>query len=197
MTAPSEPFDPGAPFTAPELQRALRAVVDEGTAFLATLSDEEFFRPQGDRWSPAEHVRHLRKGSAPLARALPLPVWMIQLRFGRHRGPSRPYHELRTSYLGVLAAGGQAGEFAPSPEPAPEDPAARRAEIIRQWRDTNEALIKAASGWSESALDRAQGLHPLLGMLSVRELLEFTVYHTTHHLRLVASRVGSRGTSND
>ena len=186
MPIPS--FDPGAPFTAPELVRALRAMVDQGATFLGTLSDQQFFRRQGDRWSPAEHVRHLRKGSAPLASALRLPAWVIQLRFGRHRGPSRPYLELRSIYHGVLAAGGQAGEFAPSPEPLPQNPAARRAEIMEQWQRTNEALCRTAAGWSESALDRVQGRHPLLGMLSARELLEFTVYHTTHHLLLVAQR---------
>jgi hypothetical protein len=188
MSAPLPSFDPGAPFTAAELVQALRAMVAEGTAFLDTLSDDAFFAPQGDRWSPAEHVRHLRKASAPLASALRLPAWVIQLRFGRHRGPSRPYLELRTVYHRALAAGGQAGDFAPSPESRPADPRARRAQIMAQWQHTNDALCRAASGWSESALDRVQGKHPLLGMLSARELLEFTVYHTTHHLLLVATR---------
>lgn len=188
MPSVSTTFDPGTPFTAPELVRALRAMVDEGTAFLDTLSDETFFAPQGDRWSPSDHVRHLRNGSAPLASALKLPPWVIQLRFGRHRGLSRSYRELRSVYHGVLASGGQAGEFAPSPESTPRNPSARRAQIMHQWRSTNDALCRVAAGWSESALDRVQGRHPLLGMLSARELLEFTVYHTTHHLLLVAKR---------
>ena len=37
--------------------------------------------------------------------------------------------------------------------------------------------------WPEPSLDRYQLLHPLLGRLTVREMLEFSVYHHAHHLR--------------
>jgi hypothetical protein len=182
-------FDPGSPFTGPELVRALQRMVDEGGGYLSSLADDVFFRRQGAGWSPAEHVRHLRKGSAPLALALRLPPILLRLRFGMHQGASRPFHELRTTYLTALAAGGQAGRYAPSAEPAPLDPGKRRGEIMTSWREVTQDLCKGASRWDEKALDAAQGPHPLLGNLSLREMLEFTVYHTTHHLRIVADRV--------
>ena len=69
------------------------------------------------------------------------------------------------------------------------DPEKRRAEIMTSWREVTQDLCKGASRWDEKALDAAQGPHPLLGTLSLREMLEFTVYHTTHHLRIVAERV--------
>jgi hypothetical protein len=183
-------FDPGVPFTGSELLDGLRRMVREGDEFLGTLSDDAFFRRQGTKWSPAEHVRHLRKGSAPLVLAFRLPAWVLQLRFGRHRDASRRYDALRTTYLGLLAAGGQAGRFAPTPEPAPVEPPARRAEIMAGWHGTTVALCLRAARWREASLDRTQLPHPLLGQLSAREMLEFTVYHTTHHLRLVAERAG-------
>jgi len=182
-------FDPGSPFTGPELVRSLKRTVDEGGAFLASLADDVFFRRPGASWSPAEHVKHLRKGSAPLALALRLPPLLLRLRFGAHQGASRPFDELRTTYLGALAAGGQAGRFAPSVEPAPLDPKKRRGEIMTSWREVTQDLCKAVTRWDERSLDAAQGPHPLLGTLSLREMLEFTVYHTTHHLRIVAERV--------
>ena len=181
-------FDPGSPFTGPELVRALKRMVDEGGEFLASLADDVFFERQGSAWSPAEHVRHLRKGSAPLALALRLPPLLLRLRFGVHQGESRKFDALKTTYLGALAAGGQAGRFAPSEEPAPLDPPKRRAEIMTSWREVTQDLCKAVARWDEKALDAVQGPHPLLGNLSLREMLEFTVYHTTHHLCLVADR---------
>jgi hypothetical protein len=190
VTATSWRFDPGTPFTGPELVTALQAMVGEGAAFVDTLGDATFFAPQGDRWSPAEHIRHLRKGSAALAPALKLPLFVLELRFGRHRGASRTFLEMHETYKKALAAGAQAGSFAPTPEPVtPSDPVARRAKILHDWLRTNRALCDAASGWSEAKLDKAQGRHPVLGMLSVRELLEFTIFHTTHHLKLVQSRI--------
>ena len=184
-------LDPGNPFTGAELVTALQEMVNEGARFLATLNDAVFFERQGISWSPSEHVRHLRKGSAPLALALRLPPWLLRIRFGSHNGISRPYDALRTTYLGALAAGGQAGRYAPSVEAKPEDPSRRRGEIMTSWREVTQDLCRATSRWDEMALDAAQGPHPLLGTLSLREMLEFTVYHTTHHLKLVAARAGA------
>ena len=39
----------------------------------------------------------------------------------------------------------------------------------------------ATTRWSESDLDTLALPHPLMGLLSARELLHFTAYHTEHH----------------
>ena len=136
-------FDPGQPHTGLELRQALQRVHTEGAEFLASLSDGGFFAPQGDRWSPAEHVRHLRKSTAPVAKALRAPGWVLRLRFGRGGSPSRDFLTLRATYRGLLAAGGQAGRFAPSPEPQPADPAARRGAIMQAWAASVEESCSA------------------------------------------------------
>jgi hypothetical protein len=181
-------FEPGEPHSGPELRAAMTHLLAEGHEYLDALPLDTFFAPQGDRWSPAEHIRHLRKGTAPVARALRIPAWLLRLRFGRGPGVSRDFRTLRDTYRGVLARGGQAGRFAPSPEVAPPDPASRRAAIMRAW-DTVVGAVNAAGGrWSESSLDQTGLPHPLLGLLTVREMLAFTAYHTSHHLALIASR---------
>ena len=90
------------------------------------------------------------------------------------------------------AAGGQAGRFAPAPEPAAADPYTRRNEILTRWSAATVSLTNAARTWDEAALDRGQLPHPLLGPLTIREMLAFTVYHTEHHLRRVAERATPR-----
>ncbi len=186
-------FETGTPHSGQEMAAALTRLVAEGHRYLDALPAETFFAPQGDRWSPAEHVRHLRKSTAPVTRALRLPWWILRLRFGRGPGGSRGFATVREVYLGALARGGQAGRFAPGPEPAPADPAARRAAIMRAWRAAAQDLEAAAARWSEPALDRAWLPHPLIGLLTVREMLGFTVYHTAHHLTQVARRQGVAG----
>ncbi|HSB53710.1 MAG TPA: DinB family protein [Gemmatimonadales bacterium] len=181
-------FETGEPQTLPELGQALNRVVAEGVSFLAPMSDTVFFAPQGPAWSPAEHVRHLRKSSAPLVTALKLPQLVVRLRFGGRSGPSRTFAQLRELYLGKLAAGGGAGRFAPSQEPFPANPVDRRNEIINGWTAVTVELVNAMNRWSETALDRHQLPHPLLGPLSVREMLAFTVYHSAHHFRRIDER---------
>jgi len=184
-------FDTGEPHSGRELAEALGRLVAEGASLVARWPDTAFFARQGSYWSPAEHIRHLRKSSSPLVLALGLPRIVLGLRFGRHHGPSRSFNEMRRVYLGALSAGGLAGRFTPSPEPVPGDPAARRLEIMNAWTGITVSLGNAIARWDEPALDRYRLPHPLLGKLTVREMLHFTVYHTAHHLSRVAERAGA------
>lgn len=184
-----ERFATGAPADRTALLTALRHVHADGHAFALALPVARGFAPQGDRWSLAEHLRHLTRSTAPVAHALRVPRWLLRLRFGTASVPSRDFDTLVADYRAALAAGGQAGRFAPSPEAPPIDPLGRRARILTAWHDSVRALDAAAVRWSEPTLDRYRLPHPLLGLLTVREMLAFTVYHTAHHLRLVEARL--------
>jgi hypothetical protein len=182
-------FDTGQPETRDELVAALARLTREGSQHLAALPVGVFFAPQGVKWSPAEHTRHLRKSSAPLVSGLRLPAWLLRLRFGRPHRASRRFAKLSRDYDAALDAGGQAGRFAPAPESVPSDAAARREEILTRWSATNAQLGGILARWREEHLDTVQLPHPLLGMLTVREMAAFTVYHTAHHLNLVMRRL--------
>ncbi|MDB4950476.1 MAG: hypothetical protein JWM27_3125 [Gemmatimonadetes bacterium] len=143
-------------------------------------------RPADGAWSPAEHLRHLVLSVRPVAGALRLPRLVLLLRFGPAFRPSRAYPQLRADYRAALAAGGRAsGAFLPRVEDA--DPAEARARLLEQWRGAGTALSDAAAGWSEASLDRIRLPHPLIGALTVREMLYFTLYHIHHHV------AGARG----
>ena len=191
MTArPVFSIDPSEPRTAAELNTALAGLLARAQHFLQVFPDAQFFAPQGQAWSPAEHVRHLRKSTAPVARALGLPKFLIGLRFGKARGESRSFSDVRTIYRAALEAGGQAGRYAPSREPSPASSAERRSQIMTAWAAATTDLQRQAARWPEPALDRYRLPHPLLGLLTVREMLAFTVYHTAHHLDRIAERGG-------
>jgi hypothetical protein len=181
-------FDIGEPASGLELSEALSTLVAHGTAMLAPWSDERFFAPQGTAWSPAEHIRHLRKSGSPLVTALRIPRVILALRFGTHAGPSRSFSQMREGYRAKLAEGGVAGRFAPEPESPPANPSVRRQEILNAWAAVTVDLTGEVTRWTERALDRHRLPHPLLGRLTVREMLSFTVYHTAHHLRRIVER---------
>ncbi len=147
-----------------------------------------FFQPIGTSWSPAEAVRHLTKSTRPVVQALNLPKLVLRLRFGKSKRPSVSYEELRTRYRGLLDAGGKAGRFAPSSQTEP-DLAAWRERILSTYASVNEDLRKAIARWSEQKLDTLQLPHPLLGKLTVREMLLFTLYHQRHHIDVVRRRL--------
>jgi hypothetical protein len=187
----SSEFETGTPASGPELSQALGRLIAEGATYLAMLPDPQFFAPQDRAWSPADHIRHLQISSAPLVVALNVPRWILALRFGRGTGRSRSFDEIRAAYQRRLAEGGQAGRYAPHPALAPADTESARCAIMNAWTGVTVALQNAVARWPEEALDCRMLPHPLLGRLTVREILAFTVYHTAHHLRRVAQRAGS------
>jgi hypothetical protein len=188
MTAAAR-FVPDEPVSGPEIVAALRALQGGGEAYLATLPAAVFVRPQGEKWSPADHVRHLRKSIAPLVPALGLPRAFTLAMFGWNRRGSRSYALMRDVYLNALGAGVPVNRFAPSPRPAPDDAEAWRREVMTAWHASSVSLCEQIAHWNEPSLDRCRLPHPLLGKLSVREMLYFTLYHNSHHLNLIASRV--------
>lgn len=183
-------IDAGTPWTGAELADALVRVAGGGRAVLDRLDDAAFHAPQGEAWSPAWHVRHLRKSTAPIALALRTHPLLLLLRFGWHRGRSRTFVEMRETYLGALAAGGTAGRFTPSTEGDATPPDERRRRIMAAWQASVDGAATQLRRWSERRLDLVRLPHPLLGPLSMREMMAFTVYHTAHHFHRVAERSG-------
>jgi hypothetical protein len=111
--------------------------------------------------------------------------------FGAARDPSRTFDELRQTYLGVLSKGATAGRFAPSPTTPPADVRHWQKHLIGRCAGYIERLERGLEPWSESDLDRYRLPHPLLGRLTVREMLLFTLYHYEHHKSNVVRRMGS------
>lgn len=181
-------FVTGAPVSREESLLVLRRLHAEGHAFAHGIPLGEFFAAQGDRWSPAVHLRHLARATRPVAQALALPRWMLRLRFGRATAPSRNFDALVADYRAALAAGGQASPaFVPRAATRDASHEARVA-ILQGWDRSVRQLERTARSWREHELDALRLPHPLLGKLTIREMLLFTVYHTAHHLRLVESR---------
>lgn len=179
------------PSSVDDLIAELRRVGAASLTFWSDFPLEEFFAPIGEAWSPADNVRHLVRAVVPVGEALRIPRWVLRLRFGRARRPSRGYETLVADYRKLLADGGRAGgRFVPGPMPAGSDLAARRQEILGNFERANATLERRARAWSEAALDHYLLPHPLLGPLTVREMLFFTLYHGLHHARNVARRKG-------
>jgi hypothetical protein len=173
-----------APKTREEIVRALAGVEREVATFFGGLSNEDFVRREGEAWTPAEHLRHLDRSVRAVTRGLGYPRWLLRLRFGKSKQPSRSYNEVRTVYRARLAAGGRSTpEFVPPREEiAASEVEAYRGRLLGRWADANAQMRAAVEQWPEESLDRIGMPHPLLGRLTVREMLFFTLYHDGHHI---------------
>lgn len=181
-----------APATRDEILHELNRLAAEVSGLADSFDADGFFAAQHEggvrKWSPAEQLRHLTRSTYPLARAFATPRLALALRFGIALRPSESYEALAVRYARYLETERpSSGRFGPSPDAAAPD-AARRGEIMTRWRDSVSRLAGAAAGWSERALDRYRLPHPLLGKLTSREMLLFTLFHTSHHARQIDRR---------
>lgn len=180
------------PDTRGQIVAAFAALHAQTCALWQQFSASEFFQPPPDGgWSPAENVEHLIKTTVPVTRALSMPRIVLRLLFGRARIPSRTFFEVRAAYRAVLADGAQAGSYGPKARAPIDDEAAARQRLLNRWQTLLPQLTEAIGGWSEASLDRYRLPHPLLGKLTLREMLFFTLYHVSHHAENVAARRSS------
>jgi hypothetical protein len=145
---------------------------------------EQFDRDLPDSWSAASYLKHLILSNKPFAKALTLPKDQLQSMFGQPTQPSRSYDELVAFYNAKLAEGVRAENYnsvTPVSYRMPEGTDDVKAYLLETWRDTHNRLWQALENWQEEDLDSYQLPHPALGLLTLREMLFFTVHHNTLH----------------
>ena len=150
--------------------------------FIEQLSEEELLKAPEGKWNALQQLDHLVRSTAPVNMAMGLPKLVLSWRFGKSNRPSKTYEELVQKYITKLQAGGRAsGRFVPGPAIGIE----RKAALIQQMQTIIRQLQHRIHHQKETALDTYILPHPLLGKLTLREMLYFTAYHVLHHLTLV------------
>jgi hypothetical protein len=153
-------------------------------AFIAcihTLPTGQWNASHEGKWSPAQQLDHILRSVGPVNMAMGLPKWFLRMAFGKPNRVARTYDALVQRYSEKLVAGGRAsGRFVP-----PATPTRSVERMSTDLRKLVNALNKRVATWSEKDLDTVLLPHPLLGKLTMREMLYFTAYHAQHHQRLV------------
>lgn len=152
------------------------------TDFLIHLSQDEYeYAPDG-KWNAGQQAEHLSKSIRAVSTGLTIPKMMIGYKFGKANRPSREYLELVEYYQNKL------GDFN-GPAPSAYSPGkvkfVNARKNVTNLKDAVEQLIKKLEGWSGSDMDKYIFPHPLMGKVTVREMLYFTIYHAEHHHGLI------------
>ncbi len=160
--------------------------------YMGSLDEHSFLLTNDGKWSAAEQLDHLLKSVAPVNQALSLPNVVLKLMFGKANRTSKSYEELVEKYQGNLSAGGKAPKaFAPK-----KITYADREGNLKKLEKLAVSIAKKANQYSEEDLDTLILPHPLLGKLTLREMLYFTAYHCTHHQNLIAVAIADNEKNN-
>ena len=148
---------------------------------LMTLDQSQFEDSINDKWSAGRQLDHLVRSVNPLAIGLIFPPFVLQMFWGKANRPSRTMDEVVAKYQSKLSAGGKAsGQFIPKVIPI-----SRRKQHSERLLRIVQKLIGRLHKLSEQQIDTLIVPHPLLGKMTFREMMMFTIYHVEHHRKSI------------
>lgn len=138
------------------------------------------------KWTAGQHLRHLMESTKAVRQALAYPRLLLLYKFGRMNRTERNFDGLVSRYLEKLALsdGRQPdSRFDPRIGSMPESKL-----LMDLFSKESDRLIQSMNRWDEKALSKYILPHPLLGKLSLREMLMFTALHNRHHLTILEEK---------
>lgn len=145
--------------------------------YILTLNESDFMFSANNKWTAGQQLDHILRGVAPVKMALSLPKFVPNLLFGKPNRSSTSYENLVSNYQGGLALGGKAsGRYIPRAISFN-----KREVLTNKLLRSVELLCKKIENFTETQLDEHILPHPIIGKLTIREMLYFTIYHVEHH----------------
>ncbi len=148
---------------------------------IKSLNKEDFEKNVDDKWTTGQQAEHIFKSVNPVVLALKLPMFVLKLFFSTNNRKSKSYDELVNKYNQKLSSGGKATKrFIPKKITFDQ-----KEIIIGKLKNTTDKLCALALKLDENDLDIYVLPHPLLGKLTLREMLFFTIHHVKHHQKSI------------
>jgi len=167
--------------TKTEIIQQLKANHEAFIRSIESLSETEFNFAKEGKWNAGQTLDHLTRAVSTLSQGMRLPKFSFAMLFGRSNRPSKSYDELVKKYQQKLAEGGKAhGRYLPTKVSFADQQKTQGA-----LRKSVNSICKSVDGYSEVQLDHYILPHPLLGKITIREMMYFTIYHAEHHRKII------------
>lgn len=159
------------------------------TEYMDSLNEQDFmFSLNNEKWTAGQQLDHIHLAVKPLGEGIILPKFVVGMAFGKSNRPSRSFEGVIERYHDKLANGGKASKnFIPKPVAFSD-----RADIKNKLNAKLSKLCKHLNKYSEEELDKHILPHPLLGKLTLREMMYFTIYHVEHHHKMTQQNLAAR-----
>ena len=142
--------------------------------------------PEG-KWTAGQHVIHLVQSNKPLLRALKLPSFVLKWRFGDCNRDPRSYDAVVQRYKEKLSSVGQ-GVLSPFSAKMPDSPASDAQKWRKELEKLTDQINSTTTKLNDKNMDQLLLPHPLMGKMTLREILMWNAYHTEHHLQILKEK---------
>lgn len=142
-----------------------------------SLSKEEFEFSKNQKWTAGQELDHIVKSILPIAKIINNKDF-IRSRFGTTNRDNFSYNVLVDRYQNELKKGDAIpGQFIPE-----EVRWVQKSELQNQIVAIVNEIISYLDLYAKEELKELILPHPLLGALTLQEMMLFTIYHVEHHL---------------
>ena len=151
-------------------------------AFIAKikgLSNDDFMKSRNGKWTAGQQLEHIIKSVQAVLKALELPKSVLEEKFGTTDRTNRTYEEVVSDYLIVLKENPNyvlPEKFAPD-KIAIQDKEAKLGAL----QELIQKLVGHVNNYDNKDLENQILPHPVMGKLTLKEILYFTAYHVEHH----------------
>ncbi len=171
------------------LQQKLKSNHQSFIDHILSLDEAAYNFSMEGKWNAGQVLDHLQRAVSTLSLALLLPKQVFGLLFGKANRPSKDYEGLVAKYRQKLSEGGKAhGRYLPAIIPFH-----KRNDSAAALQKSVIAVCKRLNAFNETQLDTYILPHPLMGKITMREMMYFTIYHAEHHLRILQRSTNNQG----
>jgi len=158
--------------------------------YISSLDDDSFlFSLNNEKWTAGQQADHIYRSLTPIQLILKFPKWSIKKLLGTANRPSKSYEELVAKYYAKLEnnTGVAPKRFTPK-----EIDLTLKLIVFAKIENTLHKICKSIENYSEEELDEFILPHPLLGKVTMREMMYFTILHVEHHQKITQRNLADR-----
>ena len=141
-----------------------------------------------EKWNCGQQLDHINRTVSVLSKGASAPKFMLKWKFGKSNRPSKTFEGVVHKYSKGIEDGFKAtGKFVPE------------YVTFSNRQDKVKKLTKMARGieykigkYSEADMDTIILPHPAMGIMTMREIMYFTIHHVEDHLSQMKRNLAAR-----
>lgn len=143
--------------------------------------------PEG-KWTTGQQIQHLADSLQLLNKALSYPKFLLKYKFGTCNRAPRNYDAVAKKYQQKLLENqDRARKFNQNlKKPLNRE----RQTLLNKLQLQNKKLQYKTKKLKDKYLDFLVIPHPLMGKMTIREIVMWTAHHTEHHTKILTSNYG-------
>jgi hypothetical protein len=146
-------------------------------------SDEKWMSGPKNKWTFGQHILHLANSLQLLNNGLSYPKFILKYKFGTSNRETRSYDVVVKKYQEKLVANRERAAQFNSKLKVPT--LKEKPFLINKLKIQNKKLQYKTNKWNDNNLDTLLIPHPLMGRMTVREIIMWSAYHTAHHTQIL------------